>query len=160
MSPFDFNTERVSQITDTIKEYATSLVDHQYSFFRGMSALQPLIQALAPLSNSKDDLKSIRSLEPFQPDALTQASQILDDFLPSALMDAMENLKDLQNSKLARDITEEAADKFCDDFEQVEEKLIAADGLLDEGGLDGESGLEPLRALFPRTSGEIRVLLS
>jgi hypothetical protein len=59
---------------------------------------------------------------------------------------------------LAREITEEAADKFCDDFEQVEEKLIAADELLEE--VDDESAPEPLRALFPRTSGEIRVLLS
>jgi conserved oligomeric Golgi complex subunit 6 len=73
-------------------------------------------------------------------------------------MDAMENLKDLQSSKLAREITEEAADKFCDDFEQVEEKLIAADELLEE--VDDGSALEPLRALFPRTGAEIRVLLS
>jgi hypothetical protein len=70
----------------------------------------------------------------------------------------MENLKDLQSSKLAREITEEAADKFCDDFEQVEEKLIAADELLEE--VDNGSAPEPLRALFPRTGAEIRVLLS
>jgi hypothetical protein len=74
-------------------------------------------------------------------------------------MDAMENLKDLQSSKLARDITEEAAEKFCDDFEQVEEKLIAADEILEEVDDDG-SASGPLRALFPRTSAEIRVLLS
>lgn len=158
LAPFEFNTERIVDITESIKEYSTSLVDYQYSFFRNKSALQPLLQALAPLSDSKDDLESIRSLETFQPDALTQASQTLDDFLPSALMDAMENLKDLQSSKLAREITEEAADKFCDDFEQVEEKLIATDELLEE--VDDGSAPAPLRALFPRTSGEIRVLLS
>jgi hypothetical protein len=118
--------------------------------------LEPLIQALAPLADTKEDLQSIRTLETFQPDALTQASQTLDDFLPSALMDAMENLKDLQSSKLARNITEEAAEKFCDDFEQVEEKLIAADEILEEVDDDG-SALGPL---FPRTSAEIRVLLS
>jgi hypothetical protein len=158
LAPFVFNRERISEITGTIEEYSTRLVDHQYSFFRNKSALQPLLQALAPLSDAKEDLESIRSLETFQPDALTQASQTLDDFLPSALMDAMENLKNLQSSKLAREITEEAAEKFCDDFEKVEKKLIAADELLEE--VDDGSEPEPLRALFPRTIGEIRVLLS
>jgi len=159
LAPFDFNSERISEITGKIEDYSASLVDHQYSYFRNKSALEPLIQALAPLADTKEDLQSIWTLETFQPDALTQASQTLDDFLPSALMDAMENLKDLQSSKLARDITEEAAEKFCDDFEQVEEKLIAADEILEEVDDDG-SALGPLRALFPRTSAEIRVLLS
>jgi hypothetical protein len=159
LAPFDFNSERISEITGNIEHYSASLVDHQYSYFRNKSALEPLIQALAPLADTKEDLQSIRTLETFQPDALTQASQTLDDFLPSALMDAMENLKDLQSSKLARDITEEAAEKFCDGFEQVEEKLIAADEILEEVDDDG-SALGPLRALFPRTSAEIRVLLS
>ena len=76
-------------------------------------------------------------------------------------MDAIENLKNLQSSKLAREITEEAADKFCNDFEQVEEILIAADEVLEEAS-DNEMlvAMQPLRILFPRTSGEIRVLLS
>ena len=158
LAPFDFNSERILEMTGNIEEYSASLVEQQYSFFRKRSALQPLLQALAPLSDTKEDLESIRTLDPFQPHVLTQASQTLDDFLPSALMDAMENLKDLQSSRLARGITEEAADKFCADFEQVEEKLIAADELLEE--VDDGSAFEPLRALFPRTSGEIRVLLS
>jgi hypothetical protein len=158
LAAFDFNRERISEITGNIEQYSTSLVNHQYSFFRNKSALQPLLQALSQVSDTKEDLESIRTLDIFQPDALTQASQTLDDFLPSALMDAMENLKDLQSSKLAREITEEAADKFCDDFEQVEEKLIAADVLLEE--LDDGSAPEPLRTVFPRTSAEIRVLLS
>jgi hypothetical protein len=160
LGPFDFTTERVAEIQDNIEEYATGLIEHQYSFFRNNSALQPLLQALAPLSDSKEDLKSIRSLETFKPEALTQASQTLDDFLPSALMDAMENLKHLQSSKLAREVTEAAAERFCDDFEQVEEKLIAADEIWEEEEDDAVAGAEPLRALFARTSGEIRVLLS
>ncbi|TVY59665.1 Conserved oligomeric Golgi complex subunit, partial [Lachnellula suecica] len=125
--PFDFTNKRISDIQDTVEEYASSLIEYQYSFFRRESDLQPLIQALAPLSDTKEDLKSIRSLQAFQPDRLTETSQVLDDFLPSALMDAMENLKNLQSTKLAREITEAAAERFCDDFEQVEEKLIAAD---------------------------------
>ncbi|PQE14328.1 Component of oligomeric golgi complex 6 protein [Rutstroemia sp. NJR-2017a BBW] len=157
LTPFDFTTARVEEIKDTIEEHATGLIEHQYSFFRENSALQPLLQALAPLSDTKEDLLGIKSLEPFKPEALVQASQTLDDFLPSALMDAMENLKQLQNATLVRQITEEAAERFCDDFEKVEEKLIAADELL---MAEGDGDAEQLRSLFPRTSGEIRVLLS
>ncbi|KAH8819687.1 oligomeric Golgi complex subunit 6 [Xylogone sp. PMI_703] len=156
LESFEFTKNRISKIQESVDQHTTELIEYQYSYFRNNSGLQPLLLALAPLSDSKEDLSSIRNLETFQPDALIQASQTLDDFLPSALMDAMENLKHLQNTKLAREITEEAADKFCDDFEQVEEKLIAADDLLDED--DEET--QPLRALFPRTSGEIRVLLT
>ncbi|KAH6677197.1 oligomeric Golgi complex subunit 6 [Halenospora varia] len=163
LAPFDFTTERLTKIQEMIEEHATKLIEHQYTFFRNNSALQPLIQALAPLSDSREDLQSIRKLETFQPDTLTQASQTLDDFLPSALMDAMENLKHLQSSKLAREITEDAAERFCDDFEQVEEKLIAADEIWEQEQeeTDGEAQEGVLlRDLFPRTGGEIRVLLS
>lgn len=156
LAPFEFTRERVSKTQDSVDQHTAELVEYQYSYFRSHSGLQPLLQALAPLSDSKEDLESIRTLETFQPEALIQASQTLDDFLPSALMDAMENLKYLQSTKLAREITEVAANKFCDDFEQVDEKLVAADELL--GDEDEET--QPLRALFPRTSGEIRVLLT
>ncbi|CAG8951640.1 hypothetical protein HYFRA_00005440 [Hymenoscyphus fraxineus] len=156
--PFDFTDNRVEAISDMVQSNADSLVEYQYSFFRKNSALEPLLQVLEPLSDSPEDLKSIRNLELFQPEALTQASQSLDGFLPSALMDAMENLKNLQSSKLAREITENAAERFCDDFEKVEEKLITADELLEEKDVSAE--LEPLRSFFPRTGGEIRVLLS
>jgi hypothetical protein len=160
LAPFDFTADRLSEIQNAIEQYSAGLVEYQYSFFRTRSALQPLIQALATLSNTRGDLISIRSLGAFQPEALTQASQTLDDFLPSALMDAMENLKNLQSSRLAREITEEAADKFCNDFEQVEEKLIAADEAMEEDNEGTLAESQPLRILFPRTSGEIRVLLS
>lgn len=156
LAPYDFTNQRAEEISGMIEENATSLIEYQYSFFRKNSALEPLLQVLAPVSDAPEELKSIRNLVPFQPDALTQASQALDDFLPSALMDAMENLKHLQSSKLAREITESAAEKFCDDFEKVEDKLIAADEILE----DENEEAEPLRAFFPRTGGEIRVLLS
>ncbi|APA13436.1 hypothetical protein sscle_11g082060 [Sclerotinia sclerotiorum 1980 UF-70] len=153
LAPFDFTISRVSQIKDTIEEHAATLIDHQYIFFLEKSALQPLLQALSATTD-------IRDHPVFQPASLIQASQTLDDFLPSALMDAMENLKDLQNSMLVRQITEEAAEKFCDDFEKVEERLMKADEELEESLDEKDGEREPLRALYPRTGGEIRVLLS
>lgn len=161
LAPFDFTSERLSEAQAVVDERSVALTDHQYAFFRTKSALEPLLLALAPLSETKEDLLSIRSLATFQPEALNQASQVLDDFLPSALMDAMENLKTLQSSRLARQITEEAAEKFCNDFERVEEMLSAADEAWEiEADEETLAETHPLRELFPRTSGELRVLLS
>ena len=161
LGPFEFTTQRLSALQSSIDEQSAILVDYQYTFFREKSGLQPLISALASKLDTEEDLISIFSLEPFKPNALTQSSQTLDDFLPSALMDAMENLKHLHISALARQITEEAAEKFCTDFEKVEEKLIAADDAWQKD-VDEETlvSTQLLRDLFPRTSGEIRVLLS
>ena len=161
--PFDFTKKRLAAIDDNIAEHSEDLIDDRYAFFLQSSGLQPLLQALEPTSGGAFDLSRLSSLEAFQPQALIDASQILDDFLPSALMDAMENLKQLQSSKLAREITEKAADRFCEDFETVEEKIVAADKIMEPSAdLEDDEEVEPrgLRALFPRTSGEIRVLLT
>jgi hypothetical protein len=165
---FEFAADRVSELDDTLEEYSAKLIDYQHAYFLHTSGLHPLLVALAPLTDSEDDLKSIAKLDPFQTQALTDTSQVLDDFLPSAVMDAMENLKRLKNSKMAEDITGEAANRFCEDFEYVEGRLTAADELLErgDGGMDEQASKDgsdapiPLRELFPRTSGEIRVLLS
>ncbi|KAI9874276.1 MAG: Golgi transport complex subunit 6, partial [Pleopsidium flavum] len=127
LAPFDFTDERVAEIDDTIEEHAAKLVEYQHAFLVHTSGLHPLIVALASLSDSEEDIASIPHLEPFQPQALSEISQILDDFLPSALMDATDNLKRLQSSKTVQEITEEAAGRFCDDFEIVVKKIVAAD---------------------------------
>ena len=163
LTSYDFAAERLAEIDDTIEEYTAKLVDYQHAFLLHTSGLHPLLVALAPLTDSDEDLKSIYTLEPFHPQPLTDSSQVLDDFLPSALIDATENLKRLKTSVLVQEITTEAASRFCEDFDHVEGRLAAADELLqapsplpDE---DGENRA-PLKSLFPRTSGEIRVLLS
>ncbi|KAI5919714.1 oligomeric Golgi complex subunit 6 [Camillea tinctor] len=164
-SPFDFMSARSTQLQARIDSLASELTSSQYSFFRRSSSLEPLFDALGPLTES--DISRIINppgLPVLHSDALAAASQGLDDFLPSAVMDAMENLKHLQDARLAREVTEEAADRFCLDFEHVEDLLVLADELATGGHGDGEAGdVEgpgPLRALFPRTTGEIRVLLS
>jgi hypothetical protein len=159
LSQFDFTKQHAVQLQTSIEEQRASLVETQYRLFRAESGLDALITSLGPLEDDEEDVEKVSLLEAVQAPALTQASQMLDDFLPSALMDAVERLKYLQDSKLAQDITEEAAEKFCVDFEHVEEMLMLADELAEQQ--HGESDeFQSLRALFPRTSGEIRVLLS
>ncbi|KAL8941212.1 MAG: hypothetical protein Q9216_002389 [Gyalolechia sp. 2 TL-2023] len=181
LQPFDFAHSLLEHIDASSESSATKLVDYQHAFFLHVSGLHPLLTALIPLSDSPEDVRRISTLPPFQPAALREASQTLDDFLPSAMMDALENLKRLKDIKLAGDITSEAADRFFEDFEFVEGKLAAADAMVGEDGETGESSVEEdddggsrersearqrtenavlLRDLYPRTSGEIRVLLS
>jgi hypothetical protein len=101
-------------------------------------------------------------------------------------MDAADHLKRVQSASLIQSVTEDAVEAFCRDFEFVEGMIIAADearGMtqvsLGTGGsvISGRSGRSTrkttgeddeeekedqwsLRSLFPRTTGEIRVLLS
>ena len=167
LSGHDFVQAKSSQIEDDLSTCTIALVEYQHAYFLHASGLHPLVVALAPLSDDPSQESSIiLSLPPFQPTALRDASQTLDDFLPSALMDATDNLKHLTNKQLGGDITAEAAKRFCEDFEFVEGRLTALDGV-DESkdGSSHETGNQEedhlrLRSIFPRTSGEIRVLLS
>ena len=207
LAKYDFVQGRVSSLKGQIESIVPILSEYQHAFFLHTSGLHPLLVALEPLDDSRDSLLKVPTLPPFASQSLTDASQMLDDFLPSALMDAMENLRGLNSTKLAQEITAEGVEKFCEDFEFVEGKLTAVDELHEgleyeegddssdeegkggsenegevEGQIDGEGGEKgkgntepkdegeegvgekkayvPLRSVFPRTSGEIRVLLS
>ena len=165
LGKYDFVQDRVSELDEQLENLTFTLTEYQHAFFLHTSGLHPLLAALAPLDDSPESLSTIPTLPPFQRQPLDDASQTLDDFLPSALMDAMENLKRLSNTKAAQEITAEAAERFCEDFEFVEGKLGAADEFREGKGADEEASEAEkdtflLRNVFPRTSGEIRVLLS
>jgi predicted component of type VI protein secretion system len=160
LSAYKFASERVEEMEDTIPEQVAQLVDYQHQYLLHESGLITLLGALEPITDAEESLKTISAMEPFKPDALVAASQQLDEFLPSALIDAAENLKRLNNRKLIQDITEEAAASFCEDFEIVESKIVAADDLTYDEDKEDEEQEPGLRDMFPRTSGEIRVLLS
>ncbi|KAH7390602.1 oligomeric Golgi complex subunit 6 [Pyrenochaeta sp. MPI-SDFR-AT-0127] len=155
LTQYTFAAERTSEMDDTIDEQVTKLVEYQHEYFIHESGLFSLLSALSPFADSVQSLTTIPELEALQPDALVTASQQLDEFLPSALIDASENLKRLRNRKMIQDITEKAAGMFCDDFEFVKATMNTFDDLDHEDNQD--SGL---KELFPRTSDEIRVLLS
>lgn len=182
LQPFSFTSERVAELNGKIDELAQTLIENQHEFLLHASGLDSLLQALSSVADSGPDdddddgeeieIKRIATLSPFQPQALRATSQRLDSFLPSAIMDATERLKLLQDSKLVHDITEESARRFCEDFEGVEGKILAVDDFLhkEEKKLDtddavqneeeGEETIMLLRECFPRTSAEIRVLLT
>jgi DNA-directed RNA polymerase subunit F len=160
LSAYTFASERAEEMEDTITEQVVQLVDYQHQYLLHESGLIALLESLSPITDAEESLKTIPELDAFKPDALVAASQQLDEFLPSALIDAEENLKRLRNRHMVQDITEEAAGKFCEDFELVEGKMNAVDDLLYDEDKEDEEQEVGLRDLFPRTSGEIRVLLS
>ena len=185
LSRYDFVQFRVSELKDQLSMLNANLTQYQHAFFLHTSGLHPLLSTLAPFSDASSDMDVLKipTLAPFQPGPLADASMALDDFLPSALMDAMENLKCLSSRELARSVTADAAENFCEDFEFVEGMLGRVDELRTDEGEDSDDGVvngdvgaaggnregeveggkgevQRLRDLFPRTSGEIRVLLS
>ncbi|KAI1809473.1 oligomeric complex COG6 [Poronia punctata] len=157
-----FASRRLADLRTAADEHVSNLVDSQFGFLVTESSLSPLFSALGPLrADSDEDVAKIATLEPAQPEALMAAGLGLDDFLPSAIMDALENLEHLQDAQLAREITGEAAERFCADFEHIEGLLVLSDELRGQADAHEATGVAPsLRALFPRTTGEIRVLLS
>lgn len=163
LSMQNFPPNKVSEIEDSIDDHSAKLIDYQHAFFRQTSGVQVILVAIAPLTNSEEDLLALYKLDAFQKQLLTDSAQILNDFLPSALIDAEENIKRLQDLAMANEITTEAASRFCEDYDQVEERLTAADLLLEQhDDIQDQTGEQPmpLRSIFQRTSGEVRVLLS
>ncbi|KAF1973343.1 oligomeric Golgi complex subunit 6 [Bimuria novae-zelandiae CBS 107.79] len=160
LTPYPFAKDRLSELDETISEHTAQLVEYQHQYLTYTSGLNILLEPLSGISDTAESLKTLPELDTFKPEALIAASQQLDEFLPSALIDAAENLKRLQNRTTVQNVTEEAADRFCEDFEFVESKLMAADDLLYKEEDEKEEPAPSLRDLFPRTSGEIRVLLS
>lgn len=151
---YDFTQSRVRQVRENLASESKRLVVEQHNFFNEISGLQSILDGIPENGKVEEEILDASKL--------AQASQVLDNFLPSALMDAMDRLKHLQDSALARQITEEAAEQFCADFERLEAAVIEADGVVDVGNVDDDEDEDPgeLRAAFPRTTAEIRVLLS
>ncbi|CEJ93431.1 hypothetical protein VHEMI09021 [[Torrubiella] hemipterigena] len=133
-------TESVSA---EMNEKTAELATEQHQFLIGASGLGDvlnIIQNQATDSGRRLDLN-----------VLEAASHALDQFLPSANIDAMERLSLLEDSTLARKITGTAVAQFCSDFDDLEARLLQLEE--SRGDLD-------LRTVFPRTGAEIRVLLS
>ncbi|MCJ1307775.1 Golgi transport complex subunit 6 [Agyrium rufum] len=165
----EFTKERREEIDDTVEEYFDKLVEYQHAYFLHTSGLYPYISDLASMSiESVADARRVLKLPTFSEKIIRSVSQTLDNFLPSALMDAQENVKELKSKVLASEVTAGGAARFCEDFELLESWFIRVDEVrLDderdesEDEDDADEVRAPLlRDLFPRTSGEIRVLLS
>jgi hypothetical protein len=161
----------------------SELINLQHGFLLRESGLRRLLDSTLFVESAKaeeagDDVAEI-SIEMLQ-----DVAAKLDAFLPNAQMDALENLKNLVDKHVAKEITEAAIQMFCDDFEQVEQAIEEHDDEVDreECAVENEQmekpalehttqgSIEPDKQgqrkgilfgpYFQRTTIEVRVLLS
>ena len=144
--------DRSDELQPRIQEHEQQLEEAMHTWFLRESSLEALVTDIT----SPDDLTNAYK----DPSQLARNAQRLDAFLPTATDDARSFLSQLQDRALARRVIENAAEQFCEDFEQIEETIVIADEKR-AGLVNGEMENEVvLREVFPRTGGELRVLLS
>lgn len=144
--------DRTDELQPRIEEHKAQLEQAMFTWFSRESGLENLIADVA----GPDDLATAYQ----DPSQLARSAQQLDAFLPTATDEARTFLSQLQDRALARRVINDAAESFCEDFERIEDIIIAADAKR-SGLVNGEVEDEAqLREVFPRTGGEIRVLLS
>ncbi len=144
--------DRSEELQTRISEHEKDLAESTHSWFLRESGMTQLVDNIITPNDLATSYKD--------PKQLLAIAQQLDAFLPSATDDARSFLAQLEDRTLARRVIEEAAERFCDDFEDVEALVVKADEIK-AGTVDGDEGDEVwLREVFPRTGGEIRVLLS
>lgn len=148
--------DRSEDLRPRIEQHEADLMRATHTWFSEQSGLKSLTDVVAV----PDDLAF------FYTDSklLVSVAQRLDAFLPTATEDARAFLAQLEEKGLMRRVVEAAAERFCEDFEEVEGWVLAADRargkLREEEGEQQEEEEVWLRDLFPRTGDEIRVLLS
>lgn len=151
LSTYSF-ADRTEDLQAKIAAHQQELVGAMHAWFLRESGLKDLV---GNVTTAEALMSSYRD-----PHELTSSAQQLDAFLPTATEDARRVLAQLENRNLARIVIEQAAELFCEDFEIIESLVIEADDLRSKqtnGDFDEDVWL---REAFPRTSNEIRVLLS
>lgn len=142
LESYSITHSRLSSVSSSVKNHKAELVRHHHLRLLSSSGIEPL---LSIATRGADGTHS----DP-DPELLATAAQKLDQFLPSAHIDTIERLTHLCDAKMARGIADDAIAKFCADFDIIEAYLSK--------GQDAEE--TDIKSIFPRTSAEIRVLLS
>jgi conserved oligomeric Golgi complex subunit 6 len=154
----------ISDIDTQIATHTEKLTEYIHASLLAASGIKSLVDTIVPIPI--ESIEELRAAPEMQPAELRESGAQLDAWLPAALVDAAEEVEGLDNVRIAREVVEGAAQRFVLEFEDVEERIVAVDELqrrewADEG--DNEEEDEErlgVRDLFPRTSAEIKVLLS
>jgi len=152
----------------SINEHITLLSEWTQSYLleqSGLSVLVEEIREVRDIADSSAALQALLASPTFSEDSLHELAQRLDAFLPSAIIDANEQLRYLRDKVLLGQVISRGADGFKAAFEQFVEWLERIDesGLrkIDEVPEDAEEyGAMPLRYIYPRTIEEVGILLS
>lgn len=157
-----FTAPRLAAIEQSLRDESEHLIHTLHDWFLIESGLKPLMDNLEPFLNSKlaGQEHEIRQLPALQPDRLTSMARQLDAFLPAAMEDARAYIGQLDDRRLLREVCEHGADLFVEEYEAVEALLTALDEMEIRQRPEEDEEEPLLRDLFPRTSDELKVLLS
>ncbi|GAB7341244.1 hypothetical protein MBLNU457_7521t1 [Dothideomycetes sp. NU457] len=157
-----YTYHQVEDIDATIEEQQRHLEEAVFAWFVSESGMRYLLEKLAPFMDveTPEELERLSRLKALDPETLADTAQRLDAFLPSAMEEARSLVGRLTDKMLMRRICEDAADRFTDEFEMVERLLFVVDEMRSHQQDQGSNGPLLLRDVFPRTSDEIKVLLS
>lgn len=146
--------DKSEELQQRIQAHEDELVDSVHDWFLSKSGLKFLVDNVSVPEDLASSYKD--------PGQLISTAQQLDTFLPTATEDARAFIGGLGDRIMVRRVIEQAAERFVDDFEAVENLIIRADEVR-EKMINGEKEEDDevwLREVFPRTEEEIRVLLS
>ena len=152
LQKFSF-ADRTEDLQTQQETHQNDLTTATHTFFMQQSGLQTFFDMVGSAADLEVHYKD--------PSRVRTIAQQLDAFLPTATDDARNFLGQLQAQDVRSIIIERAAERFCEDFEEAEEWILSADAQMDDASIsDEETDEVRLRHVFPRTSNEIRVLLS
>jgi conserved oligomeric Golgi complex subunit 6 len=165
LSPFRTHTSAaISNIDAQIATNTENLTEYTHASLLAASGIKPLVDTVLPIS--VESIEELRAAPEMQPEKVRESGAQLDAWLPAALVEAAEEVDRLDNVRIAREVVEGAAQRFVLEFEGVEERIVAVDEVQrkewerEEETEDEDEERLSLRDLFPRTSAEIKVLLS
>lgn len=152
--PFADKSEELQQ---QIEAHETELVDAVRIWFLVQSGLKYLVDNVSATEDLASSYKD--------PGQLGSIAQRLDTFLPTATEDARAFIGGLGDRTMVRRVIEQAAEHLVEDFDAVEKLIVRADeikGSMANGNKEEHDEDDEiwLREVFPRTTEEIRVLLS
>lgn len=153
----------------SINEHVAQLSEWAHSYLleqSGMGLLLDEIRDVRDIADASAAMKALLSSPTFSEDSLYELAQRLDAFLPSAIIDANEQLRSLRDKTLLGQVVGRGAEAFRLAFEEVVDWIER----IDESGIRGvdnvgetgteDEGITPLRYIFPRTIEEVGILLS
>lgn len=146
--------DKSEELQQRIQAHEADLVTSVHDWFLAKSGLKYLVDNISVTEDLTSSYKD--------PSQLVSIAQQLDAFLPTATEDARAFIGGLGDRIMVRRVIEQAAERFVEDFDAVEKLIVRADETREKmvnGDKDDDEEVW-LREVFPRTEGEIRVLLS
>ena len=157
LTMFEFTRDEVARLDTAVEDHRNALIHHQHLDFLEKSGMRVLVEAVQRLSDGPPE--AILVDPAFSASSLLETREQLDSFLPSASIDSISEMNGLQSTQLSRNISDQAIERFCEDFEKVESVISTTN--LHQIKQRGDGDETPtLRELFPRTTEETRILLS